>query len=51
MRDIAGLKPTAPNYKEAIEILHKRFGNKQQIISGHMDSLLGLESVTSTSNV
>ena len=51
MRAIAGLKPTAPNYKEAIDILHKRFGDKQQIISRHMDTLLGLESVTLASNV
>lgn len=51
MRAIAGLKPTAPNYKEAIDILHKWFGDKQQIISRHMDTSLGLESVTSASNV
>ena len=51
MRAIAGLKPTAPNYQEAIDILHKRFGDKQQIISRHMDTLLGLESVTLASNV
>ena len=51
MRAIAGLKPTAPNYKEAIDILRKRFGDKQQIISRHMDTLLGLESVTLASNV
>ena len=41
----------AINYKEAIDILHKRFGDKQQIISRHMDTLLGLESVTLASNV
>ena len=51
MRAVAGLKPTAPNYKEAIDILHKRFGDKQQIISRHMDTLLGLESVTSASHM
>jgi len=51
MHAIAGLKPTAPNYKEAIDILHKRFGDKRQIISRHMDTLLELESVTSASNV
>jgi len=43
---IAGLKPTAPNYKKAIDIPHKRFGDNQQIISCHMNTLLGLESVT-----
>jgi len=46
MQAIAGLKPTAPNYKEA-----KRFGDKQQIISRHMATLLELESATSASNV
>ena len=51
MRAIAGLKLTAPNYKEAVDILHKRFGDKQQIISQHMDTLLELESVASASNV
>ncbi len=43
---IAGLALTAPNYKEAIAILEKRFGNTQQIISRHMDLLLNLEPVT-----
>ena len=51
MHAIAGLKPTAPNYKEEIDILQKRFGDKWQIISRHMDALLELESVTSASNV
>ena len=43
---IAGLTLTAPNYKEAVSILEKRFGNTQQIISRHMDLLLNLEPVT-----
>ena len=30
---ISGLSLTAPNYKEAISILEKRFGNKQRIVS------------------
>lgn len=42
---IAGLALTAHNYKEAISILQKRFGNTQQIISRHMDLLLNLEPV------
>ena len=37
---ISGLTLTSTNYKEAIAILKKRFGNKQQIISKHMDILL-----------
>ena len=44
---IAGLTLTAANYREAVSILHKRFGNKQQIISRHMELLLSLEPVTS----
>ena len=44
---ISGLKLTAANYVEAVDILKKRFGNKQRIISKHMDILLNLEPVTS----
>ena len=33
----AGLTLTEANYKEAVEILQKRFGCKQRIISKHMD--------------
>ena len=47
----AGLPLTAANYDEAIAILKKRFGNKQQIISKHMDILLSAEAVTSASNL
>ena len=43
---IAGLTLTAPNYKEVVSILEKRFGDKQQIISRHMDLLLNLEPVS-----
>jgi len=41
---------TAANYVEAITVLRQRFGNKQQIISKHMDVLLSLEAVTSQYN-
>ena len=37
--------------KEAIGILKKRFGNRQQIISRHMDILMNVEQITSHSNV
>ena len=47
---VAGLKLTTTNYSEAIDTLKKRFGNKQQIILCHMDTLLELESVTSSNN-
>lgn len=42
---------TAANYREAIEILSKRFGNKQRIVDKHMDVLLSLEAVTSDTNL
>ena len=43
---IAGLSLSAANYAEAVQILHKRFGNKQLIISKHMEALLGIAAVT-----
>ena len=44
---IAGLTLSAVNYREAVEILQKRFGNKPLIISKHMETLLNVEPVTS----
>ena len=44
---IAGLALSAANYGEAIDILKKRFGNRQLIISKHMESLLAVNAVTS----
>ena len=38
------------NYQEAVEILEKRFGNKQQIITKHMEILMAVEPVASNSN-
>lgn len=49
--DVAGLKLTELNYNEAIDTLTKRFGNKQLIISRHMDTLLELEPVVSPTNI
>ena len=39
---ISGLSLMASNYEEAIAILKKRFGNKQQIINRHMDILVNV---------
>ena len=47
---IAGLTLSSPNYAEAITILKKRFGNKQAIVSRHMDTLMSLEAVASQNN-
>jgi len=40
---ISGLKLTAPNYTKAIIILKKRYGNRQQIITKHMDLLMNID--------
>ena len=34
---------TAANYSDAIEVLNKRFGNKQQIVARYMEALLSME--------
>ena len=44
---IAGLALSAANYGEAVDILKKRFGNRQLIISKHMESLLAVNAVAS----
>ena len=44
---IAGLTLSAANYREAVEILQKRFGNKRMIISKHLETLLNVEVVSS----
>ena len=44
---VAGLTLTSKNNGEAMEILKKRFGNKQMIIAKHMDILMNLEAVSS----
>ena len=43
---ISGQSLTASNYKEAIAILRKRFGNKEQIINRHMEIFLNVSPVT-----
>ena len=44
---VAGLSLSAANYLQAIEILQRRFGNKEKIVSKHMDLLVKLEGVYS----
>ena len=48
---ITGLPLTELKFKEAIEILSDRFGNKQIIISFHMEALLKFQPVNAMSNV
>ena len=44
---IDGLTLSSANYQQAIDILSKRFGNKQLIISKHMDTLLNIDALSS----
>ncbi len=48
---ISGLTLTSANYHEAVSILKRRFGNRQQIIAKHMDVLLNIERVVSQYNL
>lgn len=48
---ISGLTLSAANYSQAIEILQKCFGNKQVIVSKHMDQLMKMETITSDHNI
>ena len=48
---VAGLTLSEANYRHAIEILQRRFGNKQLIISKHMDTLMNMETITSDRNL
>ena len=48
---ISGLKITSANYQEAIDILITRFGNQQQIVNTHMNSLLNLPKVANVDDL
>ncbi|KAL5502091.1 hypothetical protein EMCRGX_G008809 [Ephydatia muelleri] len=48
---VAGISLTSSNYTEAVAVLKKRFGNKQLIISAHMDMLMNREGVSSGRNL
>ena len=43
---VAGLSLTADNYKEAVAVLKRWYGNTQGIIGKHMEILLNLEAVS-----
>ena len=43
-RAIAGLPITEENYNAAVDIINKRFGKPQQLISAHMDELLKIST-------
>ena len=44
---ISGLPITNENYKEALELLHKRFGDEDVIITKHVNALVELPKITS----
>ena len=48
---ISDLKITADNYKIALDILQSRFGNTDFIISAHMEQLVGMPGVASSSDL
>ena len=48
---ITGLSLTDSNYKVAIEILEQWFGNKQLVVSSHMEALLQLLAATSVTDI
>ena len=48
---LSGLNLTNDNYKVALELLKKRFGDDQVLISAHMNALLKLDSVRSIKDI
>ena len=50
-RTIQGIKLIDKNYPEALEVLRKRYGNKQRIISAHMNELLNMKKVERDSDL
>ena len=47
---IAAFQTTEANYASAIEVLQRRFGDEQVIVSGHHDALLNLPPLVSSKN-
>ena len=48
---VSGLHLSSDNYKEAVELLDRRFGNEQLLISAHMESLLNISKIRSRDNI
>ena len=51
LESINGLSLNVTNYKEAIEILHERYGNKQVLISAHVQKLEELPRIKSCNDI
>ena len=48
---VAGLALTSANYEKAVDLLKQRFGNRQMVISSHIEVLTKLPKVESISEV
>ena len=48
---IAGLALTAANYKVAVDLLKQRFGQRQLIISCHMENLMKITPLISSADI
>ena len=48
---VAGLALTEANYQNAVELLKKRFANRQVIINSHMDKLMNIPPMNSGASV
>ena len=51
LASISCLSLASKNYNQAIEILEKRYGNKQLLITSHTNHLLSIAPITSTSDI
>ena len=48
---VTGLALTSANYEKAVELLKRRFGDRQVVISSHMEALTKIPKVASTSEI
>ena len=48
---VAGLALTSANYEKAVELLRARFGNRQIVISSHMEALTRIPKIMSISEI
>ena len=48
---IAGLSLTSANYSTALDLLHKRYGQKQTIVNSHIDSILKIQPLHNNAEI
>ena len=51
MKSVSGLTLTNENFRKALAILKERYGNKQAIVSTHMEKLANLRVASSDANI